>query len=66
MGMEMLSSKSPAMAIKEILVYQLAYDLIRRMMLQAADIEGVLPRRLSFKHALQFCMAWRHSLPPSI
>ena len=62
MGMEMLSSKSPTMAIKELWVYLLAYNLIRRMMLQAADIEGVSPRQLSFKHALQLCMACRHWL----
>jgi hypothetical protein len=60
MGMEMLASKSPAMAIKEIWIHLLAYNLIRRMMLQAASIEGVLPRQLSFKHALQLCMASRH------
>jgi hypothetical protein len=64
MGMEMLRSKSPAMAIKEIWVYLLAYNLIRRMMLQAAGIEGVLPRQLSFKHALQLCMACRLCLTP--
>lgn len=60
MGMEMLASKSPAMAIKEIWIHLLAYNLIRRMMMQAANIEGVLPRQLSFKHALQLCMASRH------
>lgn len=62
MGMEMLGSKSPSMAIKEIWVHLLAYNLIRRMMLQAANIESVLPRQLSFKHALQLCMASRHYL----
>ena len=62
MGMEMLSSKSPAMAIKEIWVHLLAYNLIRRMMLQAATIEDLLPRQLSFKHTLQLCLAWRHSM----
>jgi len=62
MGMEMLSSKSPAMAIKEIWIHLLAYNLIRRMMLQAADMEGVLPRQLSFKHAPQLCMAFRYGL----
>jgi hypothetical protein len=60
MGMETLSSKSPEMAIKEIWVYLLAYNLIRRMMLQAAYAENVLPRQLSFKHALQLCMSWRY------
>ena len=62
MGMEMLSSKSPAMAIKEIWVHLLAYNVIRRMMLQAACTEDVLPRQLSFKHALQLCMACRYHL----
>lgn len=62
MGMEFLRSKSPAMAIKEIWVHLLAYNLIRRMMLQASNMEHVLPRHLSFKHALQLCMAWRHTL----
>lgn len=62
MGMERLRSKSPAMAIKEIWVHLLAYNLIRRMMLQAACTENVLPRQLSFKHALQLCMACRYHL----
>ena len=62
MGMETLSSKSPAMAIKEIWVHLLAYNLVRRMMLQAATIDGVLPRQLSFKHALQLCLVWRHAI----
>lgn len=63
MGMEMLRSKSPAMAIKEIWVYLLAYNVIRRMMLQAARAENALPRQLSFKHALQLCMACRYYRP---
>ncbi|MEO5560417.1 MAG: IS4 family transposase [Dokdonella sp.] len=62
MRMEMLGSKSPAMAVKEIWVHLLAYNLIRRMMLRAAGMEGVLPRQLSFKHALQLCMACRQCL----
>ena len=52
-----LSSKSPAMAIKEIWVHLLAYNLVHRMMLQAANKEGVEPRNLSFKHALQLFIA---------
>jgi hypothetical protein len=53
LGMEMLSCKTPAMIIKEIWVYLLAYNLIRLLMLQAASLSDVLPRQLSFKHALQ-------------
>ncbi|MCQ4323133.1 transposase [Pseudomonas stutzeri] len=61
-GMETLSCKSPAMAIKEIWVYLLAYNLIRRMMLQGACIADLLPRQLSFRHAAPLCMAYRQHL----
>lgn len=60
LGMEMLSCKTPAMAIKEIWVYLLAYNLIRLMMAQAAVLADCLPRQLSFKHALQIWIAWGH------
>lgn len=60
LGMEMLSCKTPAMAIKEIWAYLLAYNLIRLMMAQAAVLADCLPRQLSFKHALQIWIAWGH------
>jgi hypothetical protein len=60
LGMERLSCQSPAMAIKEIWVYLLAYNLIRMMMAQAARLTERLPRQLSFKHTLQLCIAWDH------
>lgn len=61
LGMETLSCKTPAMAIKEIWVYLLAYNLIRLMMAQAALLADCLPRQLSFKHTLQIWIAWgRH------
>ena len=60
--MEMLSCKTPAMAIKEIWVYLLAYNLIRLMMAQAARLADRLPRQLSFKHTVQLWIAWdRHA-----
>jgi hypothetical protein len=59
LGMETLSCKTPTMALKEIWVYLLAYNLIRLMMAQAAFLHGVLPRELSFKHALQLWLAWQ-------
>ena len=58
LGMERLSCKTPAMAIKEIWVYLLAYNLIRLIMAQSALLADCLPRQLSFKHALQLWMAW--------
>ena len=58
LGMERLSCQTPAMAIKEIWVYLLAYNLIRLMMAQAALFAHRLPRELSFKHTVQMCSAW--------
>lgn len=50
------------MAIKEIWVYLLAYNLIRLMMAQAALLADRLPRRFSFKHTVQLWIAWdRHA-----
>jgi len=60
LGMETLSCRTPDMAIKEIWVYLLAYNLIRLLMAQAACSMGCLPRQLSFKHTLQLYDAWRH------
>lgn len=53
MGMNILSSKSPGMAIKEIWIYLLAYNLIRLMMAQSALLADISPRQISFKHCLQ-------------
>jgi len=61
LGMEMLSCQTPAMALKEIWVYLLAYNLIRLLMAQAACLADCLPRQLSFKHTLQLWLAWGHS-----
>jgi len=58
LGMETLGCKTPAMAIKEIWAYLLAYNLIRLMMAQAALLADCLPRQLSFKHTLQIWIAW--------
>ena len=58
LGMERLSCQSPDMAIKEIWVYLLAYNLIRLMMAQAALLADRLPRQLSFKHTVQIWIAW--------
>jgi hypothetical protein len=60
LGMERLSCQTPAMAIKEIWVYLLAYNLIRLMMAQAALRAHLLPRQLSFKHTVQIWVAWSH------
>ena len=58
MGMNILSCKTPEMAIKEVWVYFLAYNLIRLLMAQAAYMADILPREISFKHSLQLWLIW--------
>lgn len=58
MGMNILSCKTPAMAVKEIWVCLLAYNLIRLIMAQAALLTGITPRDISFKHSLQLWLLW--------
>jgi hypothetical protein len=58
LGMEILSCRTPEMVEKEIWAYLLAYNLIRVLMAQAALLSDILPRQLSFKHALQLWIAW--------
>lgn len=60
LGMDRLSCQTPAMVIKEIWVYLLAYNLIRLMMAQAASLVDRLPRELSFKHTVQIWIACTH------
>jgi hypothetical protein len=58
MGMETFSCKTPEMNEKEMWVYLLAYNLIRLLIAQAALLSDLLPRQISFKHALQLWLGW--------
>ncbi len=53
MGMDILRCKTPEMVRKEMWICLLAYNLIRRALLQAAQEAGVSPRTLSFTAAVQ-------------
>ena len=53
MGMDVLRCQTPAMVRKEMWVCLLAYNLIRKAMLEAACEAGVSPRELSFATAMQ-------------
>jgi putative transposase len=60
--MDDLRGKSPAMIRREILVHWLAYNLLRKVMAQAAVTYRVLPRELSFAGALAaVAAAWDHA-----
>jgi hypothetical protein len=58
MQMDVLRCKSPARVRKEIWMHLLAYNLIRKLMAQAAAAAGVCSRDLSFKGTLQTLIAF--------
>ena len=63
MNMDILRGKTPEMVRKEIWVHILAYNLIRKVMAQAAFLGGKKPNTLSFKLALQFIKAfWQRGI----
>lgn len=53
LGMEVLRCKTPAMVEKEVWVYLLAYNLIRRVMAHSSQWADCLPQHVSFKHTVQ-------------
>jgi hypothetical protein len=61
MHMGILRGKTPEMVHKEIWAHLLAYNLIRKVMAQAAITYDKNPRELSFKLALQMIDAFRQA-----
>lgn len=57
--MDILRGKSPEMVHKEIWAHLLAYNMIRKMMAQAALVHNTRPRDLSFKGALNVIKSFR-------
>ena len=53
LGMDVLRCKTPEMVRREVWTCLLAYNLVRRTMLQAASESGLSPRQLSFTAAMQ-------------
>jgi DDE family transposase len=72
--MDVLRGKTPAMVRKEIWAHLLAYNLVRKVMAQAAQTHQVKPHTISFKATLQTLKAFalplltcaRHALPAVI
>ncbi len=58
MGMAVLRSKSPEMIRKEILLYFIAYNLMRGLMAEAACVHHLPEARVSFKGAVDQFRAW--------
>ena len=63
LGMDVLRCKSPEMVRKEMWTCLLAYNLIRKTMLQAAQRHQLSPRQLSFTTAMQTLAASWQTLP---
>lgn len=53
MHMEVLRCQTPQMVRKEIWTHLLAYNLVRKVMAQAAQTHGLTPRQISFAGAMQ-------------
>ena len=62
MGMDVLRCKSPEMIRKELLMHLIAYNCVRRLMLEAAEEAGLAVRTVSFKGALQALRNWEPHL----
>lgn len=60
--MDVLSCKTPERLRKEVWTHLLAYNLVRRVMAQAARRCGCEPRQLSFAGAVQTVVAFRLAL----
>jgi hypothetical protein len=60
--MDVLRGKSPEIVQKELWAHLLAYNLIRKVMAQAAATHKIPPRELSFKGAVQTLLAFAPTL----
>jgi hypothetical protein len=60
--MDVLRCKTPEMVRKEIWMHLLAYNLIRGVMVDAAEAHDKVPRQLSFKGTLQTMTAFQDAL----
>lgn len=62
LGMDVLKCKSPAMIEKEVVMFLLAYNLLRTLMLQAARSHQLHPTQISFTHAISAVRHWSAEL----
>jgi hypothetical protein len=62
MGMDILRCKTPEMIRKEILMYFIAYNCIRRLMCEAAQEAALQVRVVSFKGSVQALRNWEPHL----
>ncbi len=58
MGMDILSCKSPQMVEKELMMYVIAYNLVRAIMMEAACAHRVQIGKISFKGTVSTLRQW--------
>jgi hypothetical protein len=58
LGMDPLRCKSPAMVVKELTMYLIAYNLVRALMFRAAREYDLDPTALSYKQSLATVRQW--------
>ena len=62
MGMDILCCNTPSLVRKEILMYFIAYNCIRRLMIDAIKRKGTSHCRVSFKGSIQAVRQWESHL----
>ena len=62
MGLDVLRCLTPEMIRKEILMYFIAYNCVRRLMYEAANKAGIGARVVSFKGSIQALRNWEPHL----
>ncbi len=62
MGMDILRCKTPDMIHKEILMHLIAYNCVRRLMVEASEKSGKPVRQISFKGSIQALRSWEPHL----
>ncbi len=62
MGMDVLRCRTPDLVRKEILMHFIAYNVVRRLIVDAAASVECAPRRISFKASIQALRQWEPQL----
>ena len=62
MGLDILRCRTPEMIRKEILMYFIAYNCVRRLMCEAAEKADIEVRVVSFKGSVQALRSWEPHL----
>jgi hypothetical protein len=62
MGMDVLRCRTPDLVRKEVLMHFIAYNAVRRLIVDAAATVECAPRRISFKASIQALWQWAPQL----